>query len=174
MSQLSRNIRSSVKSGNSVPATITDTYLGRASVRLLNNGAKLRNLDVIGGPVKIGDKVRVDFTTAKPTVVVVGQIGITHKNVMDMVTGQDPDAWHKVTYPPFQVGGGGGHVIEDEGTPLSQRKNLNFVGSFVEATDDEVNDDTVVTITAGPLVLYHNGVYVGTAEALNFIDDDCT
>ena len=43
--------------------------------------------------------------------------------------------------------GGGGHIIEDEGTPLTQRANLNFVGSNVEVTDDSGNDRTVVTIS---------------------------
>jgi hypothetical protein len=43
-------------------------------------------------------------------------------------------------------GSGGGHVIEDEGTPLAQRSALNFVGSAVTATDDEANDASVVTI----------------------------
>jgi len=31
--------------------------------------------------------------------------------------------------------GGGGHVIEDEGTPLTQRADLNFVGAGVSVTD---------------------------------------
>lgn len=46
-------------------------------------------------------------------------------------------------------GSGGGHVIEDEGTPLTQRTNLNFVGSGVAVTDDAGNDATVVTINGG-------------------------
>jgi hypothetical protein len=46
-------------------------------------------------------------------------------------------------------GGGGGHVIEDEGTPLTQRAALNFVGAGVAVTDDAGNDATVVTISGG-------------------------
>lgn len=42
-----------------------------------------------------------------------------------------------------------GHVIEDEGTPLTQRKNLNFVGSSVTVTDDSGNDASIVTISGG-------------------------
>lgn len=42
------------------------------------------------------------------------------------------------------LGGGGGHVIEEEGTPLTQRANLNFVGAGVTATD--AVGKTVVTI----------------------------
>jgi len=46
-------------------------------------------------------------------------------------------------------GGGGGHVIEDEGTPLTQRTKLNFVGGGVAVTDDSGDDATVVTVEAG-------------------------
>jgi hypothetical protein len=41
--------------------------------------------------------------------------------------------------------GGGGHVIQDEGTPLTARTNLNFVGSLVAATDNG-STTTIVTI----------------------------
>jgi len=44
--------------------------------------------------------------------------------------------------------GGGGHTIQDEGTPLTQRTNLNFVGTGVVASDG-IEDTTTVTI-AGP------------------------
>lgn len=43
---------------------------------------------------------------------------------------------------------GSGHTIQDEGTPLTQRTNLNFVGSAVTVTDDSGGDATVVTISA--------------------------
>lgn len=46
-------------------------------------------------------------------------------------------------------GGSGGHTIQDEGTPLTARTNLNFVGTGVTATDDAGNDATKVTINAG-------------------------
>lgn len=45
--------------------------------------------------------------------------------------------------------GGGGHTIQDEGTPLTQRTNLNFVGAGVTVTDDAGNGATVVTIPSG-------------------------
>lgn len=41
---------------------------------------------------------------------------------------------------------GSGHVIEDEGTPLTQRTKLNFVGAGVTVTDDSGDDASVVTI----------------------------
>lgn len=46
---------------------------------------------------------------------------------------------------PFS--GVSGHVIEDEGTPLTQRANLNFVGAGVTVTDSA--PDTIVTIPGG-------------------------
>lgn len=51
--------------------------------------------------------------------------------------------------PTFEAITGGGHTIEDEGTPLTQRTKLNFVGSGVAVTDDSGDDATVVTITSG-------------------------
>ena len=52
-------------------------------------------------------------------------------------------------FEPGSGGTGGGHTIEDEGTPLTQRTNLNFVGAGVTVTDDAGNDATVVTIDGG-------------------------
>jgi hypothetical protein len=45
--------------------------------------------------------------------------------------------------------GSGGHALQDEGTPLTSRANLNFVGAGVAATDDAGNNATVVTISGG-------------------------
>jgi hypothetical protein len=42
-------------------------------------------------------------------------------------------------------GGSGGHTIQDDGTPMTARSNLNFVGFNLE--DDEPNSATKVTIT---------------------------
>ncbi len=42
---------------------------------------------------------------------------------------------------------GSGHTIQDEGTPLTRRTNLNFVGAGVTATDDSANNATVITIS---------------------------
>lgn len=47
------------------------------------------------------------------------------------------------------VGAGSGHTIQDEGTPLTTRANLNFVGAGVTVTDDSGNNATVVTISGG-------------------------
>lgn len=48
------------------------------------------------------------------------------------------------------VSGGGGHTIQDEGTPLTQRTNLNFVGAGVTVTDGGAGpDSSIVTINGG-------------------------
>jgi hypothetical protein len=63
-------------------------------------------------------------------------------------------------------GGSGGHVIQDEGTPLTARANLNFVGAGVTATDDAGNNATVVTIPGGGGVgaLTDSHIFVGNAS----------
>lgn len=45
-----------------------------------------------------------------------------------------------------EAGGGGGHTIKDEGTPMTARAGLNFTGAGVTVTDDAGNDETDVTI----------------------------
>lgn len=49
----------------------------------------------------------------------------------------------------WEAAASGGHVIEDEGTPLASRSSLNFTGAGVTVTDDSENDVTVVTINTG-------------------------
>jgi len=44
-------------------------------------------------------------------------------------------------------GGGGAHVIEDEGTPVANQTNMNFTGAGVTVTD--AGGKTVVTIPGG-------------------------
>jgi hypothetical protein len=47
---------------------------------------------------------------------------------------------------PGAGGGGSGHTIQDEGTPLPDQPNLNFEGILVTATDDAGSSATKVTI----------------------------
>lgn len=52
----------------------------------------------------------------------------------------------EVAISGFEGGGeGGGHVIQENGTPFTQRANLNFTGN-VDVSDDSYNDATVVNI----------------------------
>lgn len=43
--------------------------------------------------------------------------------------------------------GSGGHIIEEETTPITNRGKLSFQGASVVVTDDSANDRTVVTIS---------------------------
>lgn len=45
---------------------------------------------------------------------------------------------------------GGGHIIQDTGTPMTQRANLNFIGATV--ADDAGNDATVITISGEAVI----------------------
>lgn len=49
----------------------------------------------------------------------------------------------------LEASGGGGHVIQNEGSALTQRAALNLLGSGVTATDDPANNRTNVTIPGG-------------------------
>jgi hypothetical protein len=90
---LSRVIKTSTKSGISVPATVVDLFYGRASVKLSGNGALMRRLEIVGGPVSVGQKVRVDFTTPEPTVVAVGQEGLSMEDLQDWLKRNSDMAW---------------------------------------------------------------------------------
>jgi hypothetical protein len=50
-------------------------------------------------------------------------------------------------------GGVSGHVIQDEGTPLTQRTNLNFVGAGVTVTDSALTNASIVTVSGGASVI---------------------
>lgn len=57
------------------------------------------------------------------------------------------DQTKKVKFSNMGGGGGGSaHVIEDEGTPLDQRSNLNFIGRGVTASDNVGDDSSDVEI----------------------------
>lgn len=52
-------------------------------------------------------------------------------------------------------GGGGGHTLQEEGSDLTQRSQLNFIGELVAATDTNgTTDATNVTIDAKTAWLY--------------------
>lgn len=65
-----------------------------------------------------------------------------------------------------------GHTIADEGTPLTQRATLDFVGAGVTVTDDAGDGKTVVTITAGASSTRWELLVDGDNEALIWADGD--
>jgi hypothetical protein len=70
----------------------------------------------------------------------------------------------------YTPGTGGGHVIQNSGTPLTARSNLNFNVNLV-ATDDVGNDASVITlnpdITLVDTITFNNGgsIRTGTTAA---------
>jgi hypothetical protein len=80
-------------------------------------------------------------------VVLVEKIGgnNTLKNVT-LFSGQDFNSFFQV---PILAPSQAYNLIQDEGVDLTQRKTIDFVGSSVTATDDPVNEKTIVTISGG-------------------------
>ena len=62
---------------------------------------------------------------------------------------------------------GGGHVIQDEGVPRTNRGNLNFVGAGVAVTDDAGNNATIATISGVQHI--YNEVQTSSGSALVFL-----
>lgn len=56
--------------------------------------------------------------------------------------------------------GGSGHTIQEEGTPLTSRANLNFIGSAITVTDNAGNDATNVTITSNVSDFINDAGYI--------------
>lgn len=115
---------------------------------------KLKRRNVVSA-VAGGDTVVVNETITNVTNVTTGVSNLDELN--DVVLADYPADGDVLTYDSVTskwvneqpTASGGGHTIQDEGTPLTQRTNLNFVGSAVTVTDDAGNNATVVTITGG-------------------------
>lgn len=87
MTWLSKQLRANSKAGALIPAIVIDVFYGRASVKLSGNGALIRNLAVVGGPVLAGQAVQVDFTTPEPTVVALGQESLSMDDIVALLKG---------------------------------------------------------------------------------------
>jgi len=70
------------------------------------------------------------------------------------------------------AGGGSSITVQDEGTALTQRTAINFVGAGVTATDDSVNSRTTVTIPGGgsgtSITVQDEGTVLTQRTVLNF------
>jgi hypothetical protein len=62
----------------------------------------------------------------------------------------------------FEELSGGGHTIQEEGSDLTQRTNLNFISTNLTAADDAGNDATTVTLSDTP---QFSGVGAGKAAS---------
>ena len=61
-----------------------------------------------------------------------------------------------------------GHTIQDEGTSVANRKNLNFVGTGVTATDSASTNTTTITIGAGGHTIQNASSDLTQRTNLNF------
>ena len=76
------------------------------------------------------------------------------------------------------IGGGGGitqayQTAQNEGSALTQRSTLNFIGSSVDATDDSGNSRTNVTVQAYNTI-QEEGTSLVQRSTLNFIGNGAT
>lgn len=85
--------------------------------------------------------------TNKPTIpTTAAGITVDTTNLNLNLSGTDNTVQKAIETLDELVAGGGGHTIQNEATPLTQRTNLNFVGTGVTATDNAGTDTTTVTV----------------------------
>lgn len=127
--------------------------------------------DVIGAALVAGTGMTITVNDAGDTITLTIDTTAEAERIRDVMgaalvagTGMTitvNDAGDTITLASTGGGGGsGGHVIQDEGTPLTARANLNFVGPGVTAADDLANARTTVTIPGGGM---GGGGVVGTS-----------
>jgi hypothetical protein len=128
--------------------TITSPTLGTAAALDVGTGAD--NIVQLDGTGKLPavDGSQLTNLPAGDTAV---NITVDTTNFNSNLSGTDTTVQAALETLDDLVAGGGGHTIQDEGTPLTQRTNLNFVGSAVTVTDDSGNDASVVTINTSTI-----------------------
>jgi hypothetical protein len=138
---------------NALPSLPTATARPLAAIRLLSGTSSLEWSDIYdlrqfiggggGGGGGANDKVKVslnDTTAGYLNGKLIAGNGI-------VLTENNDGSNETLTIAITGSSGGGGHTIQDEGTPLTQRQNLNFVGSSVFVEDDAGNDATIVIVS---------------------------
>ena len=96
--------RRATRRGRQFQATVIDIHGSKASVRISETGAPVHNLDVIGGPIRIGQNVLIDYTTERPTIIATSSQGLTLSDVKNSVqTG--------LSIKPHGAGGGSGNSL---------------------------------------------------------------
>jgi len=100
--------------------------------------------------------------------------GESIKDLSDVYSAMTPADGQVLTYDTTNgwqaeaAAGGSGHTIQDAGSPMNARTNLNFVGAGVTVTDDAGNDQTDVTITSGGHTIQEDGTPLTNRTNLNF------
>lgn len=120
--------------------------------------------DTIGTAMVAGTGVTITVNDVGDTITVAIDTASENERLMDFLSGTTTagkgliagtnitltydDVNDKITIAAAGGGGGSAHIIKDEGTALTARANLNFVGAGVTATDDG-SANTIVTIPGG-------------------------
>jgi hypothetical protein len=121
-----------------------------------------------------GLEIAVEELDGTPSVNSVNTFMVPNGSLTDDGGGQVTLSWSI----PGHTHGSSGHTVEDEGTPLTARTKLNFVGAGVTVTDDAGDDATVVTIPGGAGVEGHaieeEGTPVTVRSKLNFVGTGVT
>lgn len=142
--------------------------------------------DLAGGTklnaTRLNSYTPIRGTFTNPNGNVTGSPGNTYLNTAG---GASVTLWIKETgigtntgwVAPTPSSGSAGHTIKDEGTALTARAGLNFVGSGVTATDDSANNQTIVTIpgvTSTAHTIQDEGTPLTARTGLNFVGSGVT
>jgi hypothetical protein len=120
---------------NQIPYASSTSQLGFTSVKTINSNSILGS-----GNISVGT---VNTLTTLGTSGVATLVGST------------------LNIPNYSGGAGGYATIEDEGSSVTQRTTMNFIGTNVVVTDDAINSRTDITIggTADYGVLYSQATF---------------
>lgn len=132
------------------PATVVDVVKDRCAVRLSSNGAVLRGLSYIGGPLVVGQKVFVNFTSRPPIVQAMGlpkEVEVKRTQIKRRTVRSDLQ------------GGQLGGVVGYATTGI-----IHYSGNFIKATYDPSHDGLVEALAAaiaGDTLVLPPADYVG-------------
>lgn len=137
---LKDKVKQTVIRGRSLPAIVVDYLLGKATVKLSYNGALMRGLQVVGGPVDPGQYVQVDFTTPTPTVVAIAKEWVSADdlaNALNSVTSKNLTADTVITITLFS-GGQAKEMYPSDGEGLQTALSDAGIGDVIYLPDVEV------------------------------------
>lgn len=87
---LRREFRSQLTRGAYVFATVEGVSMGKATVRLANNGARLTNCPILGANVSIGERVVVDYSAEGKPIVRPYTIYIEQEEIVEQEEEKEP------------------------------------------------------------------------------------
>lgn len=143
--------------------------LGTAAA--LNVGTGADNVVQLDGTGKL-PAVDGSLLTNLPTGDTAANITVDTTNFNNNLSGTDTTVQVALETLDDLIASAGGHTIQDEGTPLTQRTNLDFVGTAVTVTDDAGNDKTIVTVSSVDGQGWTGGSYDAGTGIVTFTSND--